>query len=394
MVHNGAAASDTLRQPAGLYIHVPFCLHKCPYCDFYSITDRSLIPDFVDALVCEMQLRRSLPLTFDTLYLGGGTPSCLAARDVERIVNAAWQCFAFLPDVEVTLEMNPGSVTPDQLIAYRRIGINRLNIGFQSMLEDNLRFLGRIHRVTDAVRTLLWARMAGFGNIGLDLIYGLPQQSKKLWIVDLERAVDQRPQHLACYQLTPEPGTLLNQALRTGRIHLPPHEALADLFECTIGFLEQHGYVHYEISNFAGAGDRSNRSRHNQKYWDRSPYLGLGPAAHSFVEPLRWWNHRSATRYVEDIAAGKLPTAGQESLSPEQSKMEAIYLSLRRSEGIELAGFESTFGVNFLDAYAPAIRDLEANGYVRVDAQRCALTRKGMACHERIAVMLTSENDE
>jgi oxygen-independent coproporphyrinogen-3 oxidase len=378
-------------QPAGLYIHIPFCLQKCPYCDFYSITDRSLVAGYVDALVQEMELQRSCALTFDTLYLGGGTPSCLDARELKRIVVAARRCFDFLSDVEVTLEVNPGTVTPDQLIAYRRIGINRLSIGVQSLHEDNLRFLGRIHCVTDAVRTLLWARMAGFHNIGVDLIYGLPAQSQHLWIVDLERAVDQRPEHLSCYQLTCEAGTPLGREVKAGRIQLPSDEALADLFECTIDFLEQHGYVHYEISNFARAGDPSNRSRHNQKYWAMKPYLGLGPAAHSFMEPLRWWNHRSVARYIEDLRAGHLPAAGRESLTTEQLMMEAVYLGLRTSEGIDLAAFRLKFGVDFIEAHASSIRDLQEEGFLRVGEERCFLTRKGMACHERIAVMLCGE---
>jgi oxygen-independent coproporphyrinogen-3 oxidase len=264
----------------------------------------------------------------------------------------------------------------------------------QSLHEDNLRFLGRIHCVTDAVRTLLWARMAGFRNIGLDLIYGLPAQSQKLWIVDLERAIDQRPEHLSCYQLTCEAGTPLDREVKAGRIQLPSDEALADLFERTIDFLEQHGYEHYEISNFARAGDSSNRSRHNQKYWAMHPYLGLGPAAHSFVEPQRWWNHRNVARYIEDVRAGDLPTAGRESLTAEQLMLEAVYLSLRTSEGIDLAAFRSKFGVDFIEVHASTIRDLEEGGFLRVGEDRCVLTRKGMACHERIAVMLSGENDE
>jgi len=187
---------------AGLYIHIPFCLKKCPYCDFYSITDTSLQPAFMDALASEMRMTRGGTLPFDTLYMGGGTPSVLDVKAVGRIIKAARQSYEILSDAEITLEVNPGTVTPEQLSMYRCFGVNRINIGVQSFDPDHLCFLGRIHSSRDADLAVQWAQKAGYKNIGFDLIYGIPGQTKKSWLLDLQLAVEFEPQHLSCYMLS------------------------------------------------------------------------------------------------------------------------------------------------------------------------------------------------
>ncbi len=325
----------------GLYIHIPFCEKKCFYCDFYSVTDRSQIPLFLAALQKEMQLASPVSLVFDTLYIGGGTPSVLETDDVARIIASAFKYFRILPEAEVTMEVNPGTVTPQELTNYRHSGVNRLNIGVQSFQAENLRFLGRIHTVDQALLSLNWARQAGFANVGLDLIYGLPAQKQTNWLDDLARAVDISPEHLSCYMLTRESGTPLDKEVAADRVRLAGEDTLRGLFETTIDYLTAHGFLHYEVSNFARLAETIDspwKSRHNSKYWSLAPYIGLGPSAHSFIEPERYWNHKSVQTYIRILQAGKLPVAEKEKLTREQLLMEAIYLGFRTTRGIDLAG--------------------------------------------------------
>lgn len=380
---------------AGLYVHIPFCINKCPYCDFYSITDLSLKSEFVGALMHEMQLTRNDALRFDTLYMGGGTPSLLDAKNISLIIENAHQSYEILANAEITLEVNPGTITTEQLEAYRRTGVNRINIGVQSFDQANLHFLGRIHTSTDANLAIEWTREAGFENIGLDLIYGLPEQTIKSWILDLRHAVEAEPQHLSCYMLTCEPGTPLDKNRQEGRFHPLSERRVKELFETTLSFLSAHGYVQYEISNFALArSDRigtqnseHNQSRHNQKYWSFVPYIGLGPSAHSFLEPHRRWNHPSVKKYIHKLAAGKLPLGGKETLSPEQLMIEAVYLGLRQTKGISVDAFDKKFGVSFKAMFGEITTGLEEKGLIKYSQNRCALTPKGMLLLDSIASM-------
>jgi len=382
-------------QPAGLYIHIPFCLKKCPYCDFYSITDASFHQDFLDALSTEMRLNRHVGLVFDTLYIGGGTPSVLDEAAIHHMVETARRWFKILPGAEITLEVNPGTVTLEKLKGYRRAGVNRINIGVQSFNSANLGFLGRIHSDQDAELAVRWARSAGFDNIGLDLIYGIPDQTPASWRKDLKAAIEFRPQHLSCYILSFEPGTPMDRDRKKGRFEPMSEDRICDLFETTVKFLRDHGYVQYEISNFAredigesglgNAGD--NRSRHNTKYWTFAPYLGLGPSAHSFIEPERFWNHADVGKYIRDLARGKLPLAEKELLVQDQLMTEAIYLGLRQTRGISVDAFDEKFGVNFRGTFGEIIADLEEKGLMECVHGRCALTSKGMLVLDSIAAL-------
>jgi oxygen-independent coproporphyrinogen-3 oxidase len=295
--------------PAGLYVHTPFCVQKCVYCDFYSITDTSLIDPFTEAIEREMALRRQSHLKFDTLYMGGGTPSILKAQTIGRILEAAGRSFEILDQAEITLEVNPGTVNTRRLKAYRELNINRLSIGAQSFQRENLAFLQRIHSVEDIAITLNGARKAGFDNISLDLIYGLPGQTAQAWLADLEKALMYAPEHLSCYMLTYEPDTPLGRDLRRKKVPSPDEAVRADLFACTIDFLGGRGYELYEVSNFARSESR--QSRHNWKYWRFAPYIGLGPSAHSFMTPERCWNKSDVQGYIKDLQSGTLPQGGQ-----------------------------------------------------------------------------------
>jgi putative oxygen-independent coproporphyrinogen III oxidase len=382
-------------QPAGLYIHIPFCLKKCPYCDFYSLTDLSLQPVFLDSLVSEMNMTRELDKVFDTLYIGGGTPSVLNIKIIDIIIKTAHECFNILSNAEITLEVNPGTVTPEQLKGYRQAGVNRINIGVQSFNSANLDFLARIHSAGDARMAVKWAQKAGYENIGLDLIYGIPDQTTSSWLKDLHSAVEFHPQHLSCYMLSFEPGTPMHKDLQNSVFNPLPEHLVCELFETTASFLNANGYFQYETSNFAHEvidasgikSAQSNISRHNVKYWNFSPYIGLGPSAHSFIEPQRFWNHSNVKKYIQELSTGRLPRAGKESLSREQLMIEAVYLGLRQTEGIVVDVFDKKFGVNFEAMFTGVITDLEEKGLVKMSQNRCALTAKGMLYLDSIAVM-------
>ena len=384
---------------AGLYIHIPFCVRKCSYCDFYSVTDLALKPRFLKALIAEMQLVSAEGLSFDTLYIGGGTPSIYKSDEIGQIVTSAFQNFDFLPNPETTIEVNPGAVSTEQLKGYRQASINRINIGVQSFYQKNLDFLGRIHTAKEAQRVIEDAYRAGFKNVGLDLIYGLPGQSQKEWLRDLVAATGYSPAHLACYMLAYENGTPLQKSLKQGRFQPLTEDKVRALFDTTIEFLEDHGYFQYEISNFARIekarkekDGETNVSRHNLKYWTFAPYIGLGPSAHSFIEPQRYWNVSSVDQYNEAVKSGRLPVAEKEVLSREQQMIEAIYLGLRMTRGIDLAGFKKKFRIDFIDAFKELTSDLKKRNYIAVSKDHYALTRQARAFLDSISAMFVKSD--
>lgn len=370
-------------EPGGLYVHIPFCVRKCPYCDFFSITDSNMIPDFIGALLKEIEMvagRTDAADPFDTLYIGGGTPSMLEGEDILRIVETVHRVFRLLPNAEITMEVNPGTVVPAQLKAFRYAGINRINIGVQSFRNDRLKFLGRIHSDKDAHQAIKWAREAGFENLGLDMIYGIPGQTKASWLWDMQEAAAYQPEHLSCYMLTCEAGTPLDKDRQQG-LFLPMDDVgVSNLFGTTLEFLTAKGYDPYEISNFERAtplGRHANRSRHNQKYWTYAPYLGFGPSAHSFIDPVRHWNVRDVGAYISETAAGRLPLADKEVLSRDQQMIEWIYLGLRQTDGIPVGLFNRRFDADFYADFREEIENLEAEGLMVADETTCALTAKG-----------------
>jgi len=375
---------------AGFYIHIPFCVKKCPYCDFYSITELSLNRRFLRALIKEMEMVQYPAWIFDTVYIGGGTPSVLDGQDISDILEGLSRHFTIDTDSEITIEVNPGTVDLNKLKLYQAAGINRINIGVQSFNDPHLAFLGRIHDANTARSVIHQARQAGFENIGLDLIYGLPDQTEDAWIQDLQTAVDFQPEHLSCYMLTFEQGTDMWKDMKKNRFHPLPDSKGADLFEITATFLEENGYTHYEISNFAKSipeNPSAYSSRHNQKYWSFAPYVGFGPSAHSFMEPKRYWNVRSVKEYIDRLSKGNSPIDGEEILTVEQMMIEAVYLGLRKTDGIDIHGFNDKFGTAFTGLFKEVITDLTAKEMIRVDSQSCRLTRKGMVFLNSIAQM-------
>jgi oxygen-independent coproporphyrinogen-3 oxidase len=362
----------------GLYIHVPFCRSKCPYCDFYSHTDLSLVTAWVKALENEIGIYKDQFLGFDTLYLGGGSPSILSEDPIGSLFEHLFTQFRFEPDREITIEVNPNDLNPNKLKQLLVLGVNRISLGVQSFNDQELIFLGRRHTAEEAVSALKWIRESGFTNVGIDLIYGLPGQSGRQWISSLEKALTFQPEHLSCYQLTIAKGTRFWGLKEKGDIQPIGEEEEEALFLATLNYLQDHGYIHYEVSNFA----REERyfSRHNLKYWQRVPYLGLGPSAHSFQGNRRWWNVRSVRQYCRILEEGKPPIEDQEELTLEQVQLETVSLGLRTMAGVDL---ESLGDVD--QGKIQGLVDLEL---VAVEEKRLVPTQKGLLLADRLPLLL------
>lgn len=355
---------------AGLYIHVPFCKSKCPYCDFYSITAPGAERRWARALILEAQGYRSGFTAFDSLYLGGGTPSVLPPDllgDLLAAIDAVW---TFAPDSERTIECNPNDLSPERLDGYRALGINRISVGVQSLNDAELTFLGRRHRRSDTLRALDWVRERGPDNLSIDLIYGFAGQSLTSWRSTLEAVLRYRPQHLSCYQLTLADSTPFGRAAVAGKVHLAAPDQQADLFLFTAALLGERGFLHYEVSNFAR--DSAGRCRHNLKYWSRVPYLGLGPAAHSHQNGVRWWNVGSLEAYCRSLEATGSAVAGRERLSPEQIRLEDLALGFRTRDGVALEHLGDS------PRTQAAVAELVQAGLATLNAGRLRPTTRGL----------------
>jgi oxygen-independent coproporphyrinogen-3 oxidase len=362
--------------PAGLYIHVPFCRSKCPYCHFYSSTSLGLIPDWLEAVKKEALLYQGLFSSFDTVYFGGGTPSLLSPPALGDLLEFFRNRFFLSEDCEITLEANPGDLDRATTRELRKTGINRLSLGVQSFSDEELMLLGRRHRVPDAVRSLEAGRAAGFDNLGMDLIFGLPGQRGSRWQETLTRALTFRPEHISAYQLTPEEGTPLGNEVAQGRLRLWGEEESVQSFLETSRILESRGYLHYEVSNFAWGENRI--SRHNRKYWQQVPYLGLGPSAHSFLNHRRWWNPASLGEYLNRLERGQKPVAGKEVLSPDQMRMESLLLGFRNRGGVAVDQLRLT------PASRAVLAELQASKKINRQKNRLIPTPQGYLLADRL----------
>jgi len=371
----------TSQDSPGLYVHVPFCGSKCVYCDFYSIADSSLASDWLEGIKREAGLYTSRFDPFDTLYLGGGTPSFLSDEALSALFDHLRGCFKIMPGAEVTIEANPDDISPEKLALYKTLGINRVSLGVQSFYDQDLVFLKRRHSAGQAGRALelIRSESAAF-RLSLDLIFGLPGQTDTAWLDSLKKALSYEPEHISCYQLTYEPGTPLSLMKDQGLVTPCEDDRAERLFLASSRFLEDHGYLHYEISNFA-LGDQ-NRSRHNRKYWRHTPYLGLGPSAHSFKDSQRWWNVRSIERYCAALTGGGSPIEGTESLTGDQLELESIFLGLRTSEGfpIDILGHGHD--------YDEKISKLEQAGFITVRNKLVQPTKKGFLVADSLPLQI------
>jgi oxygen-independent coproporphyrinogen-3 oxidase len=367
-------------QEPGLYIHVPFCVTKCPYCDFYSVTSHALVDDWLGALGKEVLLYRDRFFAFDSLYLGGGTPSLLSPPKLTILMDYLLRSFTFYPEAEITLEANPDDITLERLTAYRDLGVNRISLGVQSFEEQELRLLQRRHTGRQAEKALEMIGSSGFFKVGIDLIWGFPGQAERHWQKTLLRALDFKPEHLSCYEMTYKKGTLFGEQVASNRIKPLGAERGRSFYLRTSHFLENQGYLHYEISNFAR--QEQDISRHNSKYWLHGPYLGLGPGAHSFNGEARWWNVKSVEGYCRLLEGGKKPIAGTEVLSSGQHFLEELFLGFRTRNGIDLTLIKAE------PQWEKVLENLEKSGLVNIKEGRIIPTRKGFVVADNLPLLL------
>lgn len=384
-----------------LFVFVPFCKIKCTYCDFnaYANLMRAVEP-YSDALAREIRDWRSDSVGTDerlrakSIYFGGGTPSLVPVEHINRIIDALSGRFDLEPNTEITLEANPGTVDLERLQALRALGVNRLSLGVQSFDEAMVRRLNRGHTVVDAIETYALARHAGFDNISLDLIYGLPLQTLQEWRATLERAVALSPEHLSLYALKVEQGTGLEHQLRRGVYPVPDDELAADMYELAEDLLDAAGYEHYEISNWARRTDSRSEigdlpgqsstsslrlpiSIHNLTYWHDEPYLGFGAGAHSYFEKKRYWNVLPPLTYIERINVGARPVADREEIGRALEMAETVILGLRLIGGIAYSRFAERFGEDLRERYRDALKQVVDLQLVEVRSDRLRLTRRG-----------------
>ena len=379
---------------------MPFCSAICPYCDFSVMRSASPARQrFVDRLADEVALAAPEwrdPEPFDTVYFGGGTPSQLSAEELGRVLEACRAHVAFAPPAPwVFLEANPEDVTPEACAAWRALGVRTLSLGVQSFSDEALRFLGRHHSGRQARTVVETALSAGFDTVSIDLIFGARGQTAEDWRRELAAAVELAPQHLSCYQLTIHERTRFGVQAKHGLLSELPEDDQATLFELTHRFLADAGWPAYEVSNFARGP--AHQSRHNRKYWDHTPYLGLGPSAHSLAAPgdasspaRRWWNERGTPRWERRLAAGERPIEAQELLGPKDLAAEALLLGLRTTAGIDLDRFRARYGVDLLAANEALLARLVDEGRLIVHAdaeggQRLVPTLSGLAVADGLA---------
>jgi oxygen-independent coproporphyrinogen III oxidase len=361
---------------SSIYIHIPFCVKKCLYCDFASYAGKeSLIAPYVEALRAEISLWHP-DGSISTVYFGGGTPNILSPDQLLAAVEDIRRCFHVEADAEVTVEVNPGIGDGRQTtVLPPRDLFNRLSLGVQSLHDDELRLLGRIHSAGEAVRAFRDAREAGFGNISIDLMYGIPGQTAKSWKQTLDGVLSLGPEHVSLYSLTVEEGTPFWDMCRAGRLELPGSDAEADMYEEAIRTLVGAGFVHYEISNFARPGFES---RHNITYWKNEPYFGFGAGATSYLDGTRAANVREIEEYIRRIQSGESLVEFEERLAARDSMGETIFLGLRMLSGVDKAAFMSRYGISLDDAFPSQIEALMNRGLIQETDGAIRLTHIGL----------------
>ena len=361
---------------AGLYVHIPFCSSRCSYCDFATgLYQSELAERYVRGLINEIKTSRYTCETVDTIYFGGGTPSLLERSQLEHILAALYDKFSIAAETEITLEINPGSATPEKLRAFRSLGVNRASFGAQTFDDAELAKLGRSHNTADVLRTFADLRDANFSNVSFDLIAGLPGQTLDGWQRNVKQALDLDPEHLSFYLLEVHSGTPLAEHIRRGIQPLPDEDLASVMYEWMIEQAAAAGYEHYEISNLCRPGFHS---LHNVKYWTAAPYYGFGCSAHSYDgHTRRWSNHRDVLRYVEMVESGVSPVVEEQQLSQTDVRAEALFIGMRLMQGVDLRRYRDSFGVDLRDEHREDLDRFCKAGLVEFDGDLIRLTRSG-----------------
>ena len=361
----------------GLYIHIPFCKEKCHYCDFFSFRGKAeLMGPYVEALIHEIDSFENEDLDIDTIYIGGGTPSILMLSSIESIMAHVRAAFRIKDNAEITIEVNPGTVKFDALKAYSAMGINRLSMGAQSFNKKQLKRLGRIHLAKYISSTIKAARAAGFENISLDLIYGLPDETLEELITDIKAGIELGVDHLSLYGLIIEEGTQFFAEYEKGTLNLPTEELLLQMRETGTTLLEKAGFSHYEISNY---GKKGFFSKHNLIYWQNENYLGLGANASSYWQGERYKNMDSISGYIAEKKENKSSKLDCYKIGNKEAIEEGILLGLRLIDGINIYEFKKRYDIDLLEMYKEPIRLLKEEGCLKIDNGQLYLTLRGLA---------------
>jgi len=383
-----------------LYFHVPFCQKRCYYCDFNTYAGmESWIPQYTDALCSEIEQVAGLAgehLPVHTIFFGGGTPSLLSESNFAQILGTIERNYTLMPGLEASLEANPGTVSAASLRGLRKMGFNRLSLGVQSANPEELRLLGRIHDTTDVIQSVKWARQAGFDNLNLDLIYGLPDQTLETWQKTVETVLGLRPEHISMYSLTIEEGTLFHRWTQRGAISAPDDDTAAEMYEWACDRLEEAGYVQYEISNWARKDSAGNvlACRHNLQYWRSLPYLGFGPGAHGFAAGVRTANVTAIPAYIRkcrQTGHNQFPigpaSAETRAIDPLTEMQETMMVGLRLvDEGVFFTTFQERFGQSLEQVFGKQINKLCAQGLLEQVDGRLRLTKHGRLLGNRVFI--------
>ncbi|NMB96990.1 MAG: oxygen-independent coproporphyrinogen III oxidase [Clostridiaceae bacterium] len=364
----------------GLYIHIPFCKSKCYYCDFNSYASKSeIIPIYCNALIKEIEYYDSIinknKYRVKSVFIGGGTPSFIDSEYLAKILEKCRDIFELEENAEITIEANPGTLSKEKLNAYKSAEINRLSLGLQAWQDRLLKSLGRIHTAAEFVENLFAAREVGFNNISVDLIFGLPGQSLSEWLQTLDNVIKLNVNHLSCYSLKIEEGTVLHEKIKNCEIAYPDEELDRDMYHKTIAILNKNGFIHYEISNFSRPGFES---IHNLIYWNVEPYIGIGAGAHSYFEGTRYNNEEIPENYISAISEGKIPKKNIDVLTFQDSISEYLILGLRLTRGIKIEEFKQKFGKDLFELYGGKIDNLIKRELIRIENGHLKLTAIGL----------------
>lgn len=371
---------------AGIYIHIPFCKRACHYCNFHFSTSLLLKNDFIGALLSEIELQRNYlgKAEIKTIYFGGGTPSLLSVNELGRIFEKLQAVFNIAAEAEITLEANPDDITAGKLREWKQSGINRFSIGIQSFFDEDLQWMNRAHNAAEAENCIQWVKEAGFENFSVDLIYGGPGLTDAHWQQNMDKVIALRVPHISCYALTVEPKTALEKMIQQHKKEAIDPDKQASHFLLLMERLQQAGYEHYEISNFAQPGYRS---KHNSSYWQGKPYLGLGPSAHSFNGNSRQWNIASNALYIQALKKGVV-NYEKEILSREQQINEYIMTALRTAEGINFHFMAQHFGEQVKKQVMTSLRQPKYQSKIHFSPDKAVLTQEGKLFADGIAADL------
>ena len=370
----------------GLYIHIPFCIKKCNYCDFNSsAVDHTVKEEYLKSLSNEMILYSSKDINkkFNSVFIGGGTPSILSTRELETLFNNMRANFEILENAEITLEVNPGTVDEEKLIKLRELGVNRLSFGLQSSHDDILKYLGRIHTYEEFLENYKLAKNIGFDNINVDLMFAIPTLSIDKWKATLKEVVELKPAHISAYSLILEEGTRFYEMFENNEFDCMDEDLDLNMYHYAIEYLKEKGYMQYEISNFAKKGAEC---RHNIIYWQCKEYLGLGLGSHSYIENRRYYNSEEINDYMIKVNKNELPIINTENLAMEDRLEEKIFMGLRMNNGINMKEIKAEFGVELKDKFKREIEKLIIDELIEISEDRLILTSKGRDVSNKVFV--------